>query len=212
MKTFFFMLLLLFSALTIAQDLTENYSKIILNSPDNVSLFQSNSTSGIWASGMIMGDRWGIFEDATSAKERLTILSGGNVGIGTTNPGSKLHVQFSGEGGITSKAISNGTYGAANIIVDAANGFPGRFLFREDGQNKGWMDYYSGKINLKNANGISLFTVLTANGDVGIGTSNPDAKLAVNGDIHTREVRVDLMGWPDYVFTEDYDLPTLKEV
>jgi hypothetical protein len=53
---------------------------------------------------------------------------------------------------------------------------------------------------------------IEANGNVGIGTSIPDAKLAVNGTIHSKEVKVDLTGWPDYVFQPLYKLPTLLEV
>lgn len=49
-------------------------------------------------------------------------------------------------------------------------------------------------------------------GSVGIGTTNPDAKLAVNGTIHSKEVKVDMNGWADYVFKKEYDLPTLQEV
>jgi hypothetical protein len=53
-------------------------------------------------------------------------------------------------------------------------------------------------------------------GNIGIGTgSSPIAatdKLAVNGLIHTKEVKVDLVGWPDYVFEKEYNLPTLQEV
>ena len=49
-------------------------------------------------------------------------------------------------------------------------------------------------------------------GNVGIGTTTPDEKLAVNGHIHAKEIRVDLNNWPDYVFTKSYDLPTLKQV
>ncbi|MDO5981444.1 fibronectin type III domain-containing protein [Flavivirga spongiicola] len=49
-------------------------------------------------------------------------------------------------------------------------------------------------------------------GNVGIGTTTPDEKLAVNGNIHAKEIRVDLNDWPDYVFTKSYDLPTLKQV
>ena len=50
-------------------------------------------------------------------------------------------------------------------------------------------------------------------GNVGIGTTNPDAKLTVKGDIHTEEVQVDLtVPAPDYVFTEGYDLKSLEEV
>lgn len=53
---------------------------------------------------------------------------------------------------------------------------------------------------------------INTQGSVGIGTTTPDEKLAVNGKIHTKEVRVDLNGWPDYVFENDYTLPSLEEV
>lgn len=46
---------------------------------------------------------------------------------------------------------------------------------------------------------------------MGIGTETPDAKLAVNGDIHSKEVRIDLNNWPDYVFNKSYKLPTITE-
>lgn len=50
-------------------------------------------------------------------------------------------------------------------------------------------------------------------GNVGIGTENPDAKLAVNGIIHSKEVKIDLnVPAPDYVFSNDYRLRSLKEV
>lgn len=54
--------------------------------------------------------------------------------------------------------------------------------------------------------------VYYTDGNVGIGITTPDEKLAVNGNIHTKEVRVDLTGWSDFVFEKDYKLPTLKEV
>jgi hypothetical protein len=50
------------------------------------------------------------------------------------------------------------------------------------------------------------------NGNVGIGTTNPDAKLAVKGTIHSQEVKVDMLGWSDFVFKKEYNLPTLAEV
>ena len=53
---------------------------------------------------------------------------------------------------------------------------------------------------------------MLANGNLGIGTTSPDAKLAVNGNIHAKEVKVDLVGWPDYVLKKGYNLPTLEEV
>ncbi|MNQ28453.1 hypothetical protein D3C85_417460 [compost metagenome] len=49
-------------------------------------------------------------------------------------------------------------------------------------------------------------------GNVGIGTNAPGNKLDVNGTVHSKEVKVDVTGWPDYVFKKEYDLPTLDEV
>jgi len=47
---------------------------------------------------------------------------------------------------------------------------------------------------------------------VGIGTDPPDEMLTVNGKIHTKGVKIDLEGWPDYVFENTYNLPTLTQV
>ncbi|NAS12390.1 malectin domain-containing carbohydrate-binding protein [Poritiphilus flavus] len=50
-------------------------------------------------------------------------------------------------------------------------------------------------------------------GNVSIGIANPGTyKLAVDGHVRAREVRVDNDVWPDYVFEEDYELPSLEEV
>jgi hypothetical protein len=52
---------------------------------------------------------------------------------------------------------------------------------------------------------------IDVNGSVGIGTKSPDAKLAVNGDIHAKEVRIDVnIPAPDYVFEADYTLMPLS--
>ena len=51
------------------------------------------------------------------------------------------------------------------------------------------------------------------NGNVGIGTQALSGyRLAVDGKIRTREVRVDNDNWADYVFKPDYELPSLEEV
>lgn len=50
------------------------------------------------------------------------------------------------------------------------------------------------------------------NENVGIGTISPVNKLDVNGTIHSKEVKVDMTGWSDFVFKKEYNLPTLEEV
>lgn len=49
-------------------------------------------------------------------------------------------------------------------------------------------------------------------GNVGIGITNPTNKLDVNGTIHSKEVKIDMEGWSDFVFKKEYILPTLEEV
>lgn len=51
-------------------------------------------------------------------------------------------------------------------------------------------------------------------GEVAVGTSKVPSgyKLAVEGKIRAREIRVDQDTWPDYVFDKEYELLTLEEV
>ncbi|KXX71242.1 hypothetical protein [Flammeovirga sp. SJP92] len=53
---------------------------------------------------------------------------------------------------------------------------------------------------------------ITQHGKVGIGTTTPDAMLAVNGNIKAKEVKVTNENWPDYVFEDSYALKPLSEV
>lgn len=53
---------------------------------------------------------------------------------------------------------------------------------------------------------------LTTTGNVGIGITNPAEKLSVNGTIRAKEIKVEISGWPDYVFEETYKLKTLGEL
>jgi len=52
-------------------------------------------------------------------------------------------------------------------------------------------------------------------GNVGIGTASPNGfKLAVNGNVHAKEIKVDIdaASWPDYVFEEDYKYSSLSDL
>jgi hypothetical protein len=52
---------------------------------------------------------------------------------------------------------------------------------------------------------------MKGNGNVGLGTLTPNEKLSVNGNIRAKEVNVENTNWPDFVFKEGYQLPTLEE-
>ncbi|MES2575596.1 MAG: hypothetical protein V4572_11675 [Bacteroidota bacterium] len=84
-------------------------------------------------------------------------------------------------------------------------------------------DTYMQFLTSPNSVGIAQVRMhIGSEGNVGIGTANPDQKLTVNGTIHSKEVIVDNAIAPDYVFQKyytgkselksDYTMPTLNEV
>jgi hypothetical protein len=95
------------------------------------------------------------------------------------------------------------------------------FLWKISNSNAGNVNYQTPVIH---GNGFEIceggynvprFFIEDNTGNVGIGTVTPpaDYKLAVAGKIIAEELKVQLQAqWPDYVFTNDYKLPTLAEV
>ncbi|WP_417887116.1 hypothetical protein [Zunongwangia sp.] len=102
--------------------------------------------------------------------------------------------------------------------------------FTSNGQFNAWYDiYHSGNFNKtvldKNVPNLvytnlnnnfssdqSINGKLNITGSLGIGTQSTGAwKLAVNGKIKAKEIKVEI-GWADFVFEKEYDLPTLAEV
>jgi hypothetical protein len=99
--------------------------------------------------------------------ERMRILSGGNVGIGTTNPGAKLYVV----GGITASGGSIQT--SSDLYTGGNNGVHTNYIQPASSS----YDY----IYFKNYTGDEKMRI-TTDGNVGIGTTSPDAKLNIAGD------------------------------
>lgn len=97
--------------------------------------------------------------------------------------------------------LSNGTGSQKRIILGVDND-EDRSVFAIEKINV-WTRYMDIK-----ANGSSYFL-----GNMAIGTSNINGtyKLSVNGKIRAKEVVVET-GWSDFVFEEDYNLKSLKEV
>jgi len=100
----------------------------------------------------------------------------GTVGIGTTSPGFPLDVVFSGDSGIRAKSTSS----HASLNLDSDSGY-GYIRFQDSGTETVWLQSKpSGDLVIRPQGGNET-VLFGANGNVGIGTATPTAKLDVNG-------------------------------
>ncbi|WP_185937194.1 hypothetical protein [Chitinophaga polysaccharea] len=169
--------------------------------------------------------------DIAYAAPWMVFRPDGNVGIGTMNTYTRLSV----DGGVT--ILSPGGSAIPRPPVSA-----GTITGEIRGTSPGWYAGDDGFLRLSAGGGTSAGTKsfidlsgytanqpdryenivmgtagqerirIASNGNVGIGTNNPDVKLAVNGDIRAKRVKVTATNWPDYVFHPSYQLPGLMEV
>ena len=166
----------------------------------------------------------------------------GNVGIGLTNPKSKLdvggqlnsfNVGFGQQDGAKSSRnyanfgsnnhgsllISSNLYINGDDNLKIANSHPtmagASILIPGNLQpNQGGIVFYTNQPTpvIEDANFSGTLSMIIKNdGNVGIGTTTPNAKLAVNGNIRAKEIKVETTNWPDYVFEKDYKLPSLRD-
>ena len=156
------------------------------------------------------------FSLKTNDVVRMYIDTNGNIGLNTNYPHQMLHIV---DGNILLTHTSGRAPGSVNGSILFGNnadstdhhGHWGIEYVSNESEGYGlnfWRPWTSTQI------GGDHYLFLSDSGNVGIGTKNPQAKLAVNGDILAKSIRVNTSStyWPDYVFGKDYNLMSLKEL
>ena len=127
------------------------------------------------------------------------------VGVSTTNPKSLLAVGGSspnsgtaiyGQSGSAHGVHGYSTYSTGIGVYAQSNQASGYALFAVN-SGGGWTGYLNGKVFIS--------------GNLGVGVTNPTSKLAVNGTISAKEIKVEATP-ADFVFYQDYALRPLAEV
>ncbi|RNC79737.1 MAG: hypothetical protein ED557_14565 [Balneola sp.] len=177
--------------------------------------FKRNSSSGeetqfYLGSNGGAGNRMDIYNADDEVKVRLhstsdSYFTGGEVGIGTTNPSRLLHVNGSTTDVVS--AFESTDSGTQIALTDNSGSLRLGTL-----SNGGFALSVGGDASSTTGENVTEAMRVTSAGDIGIGTTTPGNKLEVNGSIRSKEVIVEATGWPDYVFHADYELSTLAEI
>ena len=115
--------------------------------------------------------------NTTTFGERMRITSTGDVGIGTTTPGTKLHVA----GGIYSSSAVDAFYNSGFRLVVSGPGDTRASWTYDGGTTTTRITPVANVKTSLGSNGVNDRLFLDLNGSVGIGTTTPGYKLDVQG-------------------------------
>lgn len=180
---------------TVQLDVRGEFSLGVLSSTGGQAYSIGLTRAGAQLYGITNGLRLG----GTLNNADVAILPNGNVGIGTTSPGLKLDVNgvFRSNGMVT--LLGPGTV-SEPVNTDK------RGLYVDNDVSTSW-----NLLTLRNVAGTMM--TVTGAGNVVIGANNrPGYKLAVDGTIGARRVKVSQESWADYVFHPDYKFPSIEEL
>jgi hypothetical protein len=173
--------------------------RIVANYTDNafpLSVQSGQSTSGIiladagTTSNVVLRSNGDDFQIRTNASDRVTVDSSGNVGIGTTTPDNKLHVQIGASAAPASVPTSHiiiadsGESTDSGMAVYSSTTGNGYFRFGDsDNAARGGFRYEHSADKMYFRTGGTDKGAIDSSGRVGIGNTAPTEKLQVAGNI-----------------------------
>ena len=180
------------------------HSKILASNGLNyrVGLYSHNSWAG--GGGFVGTESNHKLHFITNYDPKITLDVNGNFGIATTTPSALLHINSMLDARKTFRIYWNNDLskylniwqGTGGCVIDPIG--TGLLYLGYDQPTNVIMGITGSGVN---------------SGNVGIGTTTPDAKLAVNGQVHATEVKVTIaVPGPDYVFDKDYKLTPLEDI
>ena len=103
---------------------------------------------------------------------RLTILTGGNVGINQTAPAGILHVQDAVTGDTSQFLITNGTGATLRMGITGSGTNENAHILTNSGED---LEFQIGKA----ADAVTPSVIFKSGGNVGIGTNSPNTQLEI---------------------------------
>jgi hypothetical protein len=127
----------------------------------------------------------------------------GNIGIGVTAPSAHLH----NNGSVRFQGLTQNN-SLTNVVASDANGN----LYLKDASSMGSTNWTTVSTNIYNNNTSGVVLIGRTTVPTVATEDQSGLRLAVEGIVYSKKVKVTQTGWADYVFHPGYKLPTLKEV